>query len=150
MNFLLVFSFFLVFTDLVQGLIFTLVHSFNHEWKKTNVKVLFSSHGQQGTFTEVPATNVRRVIAQRLTQSKTTIPHAYASIDCDMAAVIKLRKDLAKGENQLTHEANSYIKSRLLIFVKLGFHIAVEAQKFEPKTEKVIEASSKATKTPLC
>ncbi|XP_061533585.1 pyruvate dehydrogenase protein X component, mitochondrial isoform X1 [Phycodurus eques] len=49
-----------------------------------------------GTFTELPASNVRRVIAQRLTQSKTTIPHAYASVDCDMAAVMNLRKDLAK------------------------------------------------------
>lgn len=52
----------------------------------------------QGTFTEIPASNVRRVIAQRLTQSKTTIPHAYASVDCDMAAVMSLRKTLAKGK----------------------------------------------------
>lgn len=52
----------------------------------------------QGTFTEIPASNIRRVIAQRLTQSKTTIPHAYASVDCDMAAVMHLRKDLAKGK----------------------------------------------------
>lgn len=52
----------------------------------------------QGTFTEIPATNVRRVIAQRLTESKTTIPHAYATVDCDMAAVMNLRKSLAKGK----------------------------------------------------
>ncbi|XP_061825949.1 pyruvate dehydrogenase protein X component, mitochondrial [Nerophis lumbriciformis] len=52
--------------------------------------------GAPGTFTELPASNVRRVIAQRLTQSKTTIPHAYASVDCNMAAVMALRKDLAK------------------------------------------------------
>ncbi|TNN87842.1 Pyruvate dehydrogenase protein X component, mitochondrial [Liparis tanakae] len=52
--------------------------------------------GAPGTFTEIPASNVRRVIAQRLTQSKTTIPHAYASVDCDMGAVMHLRKDLAK------------------------------------------------------
>ncbi|XP_068612928.1 pyruvate dehydrogenase protein X component-like [Brachionichthys hirsutus] len=52
--------------------------------------------GAPGTFTEIPASNIRRVIAQRLTQSKTTIPHAYASVDCDMAAVMHLRKDLAK------------------------------------------------------
>lgn len=54
----------------------------------------------QGTFTEIPASNVRRVIAQRLTQSKTTIPHAYASVDCDMAAVMNLRKNLAKGKTR--------------------------------------------------
>ncbi|KAK2866827.1 hypothetical protein Q8A67_024944 [Cirrhinus molitorella] len=51
--------------------------------------------GMPGTFTEIPASNVRRVIAQRLTQSKSTIPHAYASVDCDLGAVMKLRKQLA-------------------------------------------------------
>ncbi|XP_050960716.1 pyruvate dehydrogenase protein X component, mitochondrial isoform X1 [Labeo rohita] len=51
--------------------------------------------GTPGTFTEIPASNVRRVIAQRLTQSKSTIPHAYASVDCDLGAVMKLRKQLA-------------------------------------------------------
>ncbi|XP_067235328.1 pyruvate dehydrogenase protein X component, mitochondrial isoform X1 [Chanodichthys erythropterus] len=51
--------------------------------------------GLPGTFTDITASNVRRVIAQRLTQSKSTIPHAYASVDCDLGAVIKLRKQLA-------------------------------------------------------
>ncbi|CAJ1057426.1 pyruvate dehydrogenase protein X component%2C mitochondrial [Xyrichtys novacula] len=63
--------------------------------------------GAPGTFTEIPATNVRRVIAQRLTQSKTTIPHAYASVDCDMAAVMHLRKDLAK--EQIKVSVNDFI-----------------------------------------
>ncbi|XP_041074782.1 pyruvate dehydrogenase protein X component, mitochondrial [Polyodon spathula] len=49
-----------------------------------------------GTFTEFPSSNVRRVIAKRLTESKTTIPHSYASIDCDLGAVQQLRMDLAK------------------------------------------------------
>lgn len=60
----------------------------------------------QGTFTEIPASNVRRVIAQRLTQSKTTIPHAYASVDCDMAAVMNLRKTLAKGKTSTEVQKN--------------------------------------------
>uniref|UniRef100_A0AAY5EAQ7 Dihydrolipoamide acetyltransferase component of pyruvate dehydrogenase complex n=1 Tax=Electrophorus electricus TaxID=8005 RepID=A0AAY5EAQ7_ELEEL len=54
--------------------------------------------GAPGTFTEVPASNVRRVIAQRLTQSKSTIPHAYASVDCDLGAILELRKELAQEE----------------------------------------------------
>ncbi|XP_077178260.1 pyruvate dehydrogenase protein X component, mitochondrial isoform X2 [Paroedura picta] len=49
-----------------------------------------------GTFTEIPASNVRRVIAKRLTESKTTIPHSYATADCDLGAVLKLRQELAK------------------------------------------------------
>ncbi|XP_047202338.1 pyruvate dehydrogenase protein X component, mitochondrial [Girardinichthys multiradiatus] len=63
--------------------------------------------GAPGNFTEIPATTIRRVIAQRLTESKTTIPHAYASIDCDMAAVMKLRKDLAK--DQIKVSVNDFI-----------------------------------------
>lgn len=53
----------------------------------------------QGAFTEVPASNIRRVFAKRVTESKTTIPHAYVTADCDLGAVLKLRQELAKGES---------------------------------------------------
>ncbi|KAM6937483.1 pyruvate dehydrogenase protein X component, mitochondrial [Xenentodon cancila] len=72
--------------------------------------------GAPGTFTEVPASNVRRVIAQRLTQSKTTIPHAYASVDCDVAAVMKLRKDLAK--EQIKVSVNDFIIKAAAVTLK--------------------------------
>uniref|UniRef100_A0A8C5MUV5 Dihydrolipoamide acetyltransferase component of pyruvate dehydrogenase complex n=1 Tax=Leptobrachium leishanense TaxID=445787 RepID=A0A8C5MUV5_9ANUR len=49
-----------------------------------------------GTFSEIPTSNIRKVIAKRLTESKSTIPHSYASTDCDLGAVLKLRKELAK------------------------------------------------------
>lgn len=61
----------------------------------------------QGTFTDVTASNVRRVIAQRLTQSKSTIPHAYASVDCDLGAIIQLRKQLAAGERSISLRSNT-------------------------------------------
>ncbi|CAH1247547.1 DLAT [Branchiostoma lanceolatum] len=47
-----------------------------------------------GTFVDIPLTNVRKVIASRLLQSKTTIPHYYLSVDINMDSVIALRKDL--------------------------------------------------------
>ncbi|XP_071625298.1 dihydrolipoyllysine-residue acetyltransferase component of pyruvate dehydrogenase complex, mitochondrial isoform X1 [Heliangelus exortis] len=47
-----------------------------------------------GTFTDVPISNIRRVIAQRLMQSKQTIPHYYLSIDVNMGEVLLLRKEL--------------------------------------------------------
>ncbi|KAM4572287.1 pyruvate dehydrogenase protein X component, mitochondrial [Odontesthes bonariensis] len=72
--------------------------------------------GAPGTFTEVPASNVRRVIAQRLTQSKTTIPHAYASVDCDMGAVMQLRKDLAK--EQIKVSVNDFIIKAAAVTLK--------------------------------
>lgn len=49
-----------------------------------------------GTFTEIPTSNIRKVIAKRLTESKSSIPHAYATTDCDLGAVLRLRKELAK------------------------------------------------------
>ncbi|XP_077372072.1 pyruvate dehydrogenase protein X component, mitochondrial [Festucalex cinctus] len=72
--------------------------------------------GAPGTFTELPASNVRRVIAQRLTQSKTTIPHAYASVDCDMAAVMKLRNDLA--QDQIKVSVNDFIIKAAAVTLK--------------------------------
>ncbi|XP_007610470.1 pyruvate dehydrogenase protein X component, mitochondrial isoform X2 [Cricetulus griseus] len=51
-----------------------------------------------GTFTEIPASNIRRVIAKRLTESKSTVPHAYATADCDLGAVLKVRQDLVKDD----------------------------------------------------
>lgn len=49
-------------------------------------------------FTEIPASDTRRVIAKKLTESKTTVPHAYASADCDLGAILNLRQELAKGK----------------------------------------------------
>ncbi|XP_009071550.1 PREDICTED: dihydrolipoyllysine-residue acetyltransferase component of pyruvate dehydrogenase complex, mitochondrial, partial [Acanthisitta chloris] len=48
----------------------------------------------EGTFTDIPISNIRRVIAQRLMQSKQTIPHYYLSIDINMEQVLVLRKEL--------------------------------------------------------
>ncbi|XP_015273509.1 PREDICTED: dihydrolipoyllysine-residue acetyltransferase component of pyruvate dehydrogenase complex, mitochondrial [Gekko japonicus] len=53
-----------------------------------------------GAFTDIPITNIRKVIAQRLMQSKQTIPHYYLSVDIDMGEILVLRKEL----NQETPE----------------------------------------------
>ena len=45
-------------------------------------------------FTDVPHTQVRRVIAARLTASKATVPHAYARADARLTAVASLRAAL--------------------------------------------------------
>lgn len=45
-------------------------------------------------FVDIPHTMMRKVIAERLTFSKTTIPHAYSSIRCNLDALLSLRKSL--------------------------------------------------------
>jgi len=47
----------------------------------------------------IPHTNMRKVIARRLTEAKQTIPHIYLTIDCEIDELLKLRKQLnAKAE----------------------------------------------------
>lgn len=47
-----------------------------------------------GIYVDIPLTNVRQIIAKRLLQSKTTIPHYYLSVDVEMDDVLALRKEL--------------------------------------------------------
>ena len=44
--------------------------------------------------TDTPHTNMRRTIAKRLAESKATVPHTYASTNCVMDNLLKLRKGL--------------------------------------------------------
>ncbi|MCS6986616.1 MAG: 2-oxo acid dehydrogenase subunit E2 [Sphingomonadaceae bacterium] len=45
-------------------------------------------------FELVPLGSVRRTIARRLTEAKTTIPHFYLSIDCRLDALLALRAEI--------------------------------------------------------
>ena len=47
-----------------------------------------------GGYAELPLSNMRKVIARRLTESKQTVPHFYLSMDCALDALLKLRKEL--------------------------------------------------------
>ena len=48
--------------------------------------------GQKHTL--VPHSSMRKVIAKRLLESKQQVPHFYASIDCELDALLKLRGEL--------------------------------------------------------
>jgi len=48
-------------------------------------------------YTDVELTNMRRVIAKRLTDSKQTAPHGYSSATSDITAASKLRKEYIKS-----------------------------------------------------
>ncbi|XP_004627106.1 pyruvate dehydrogenase protein X component, mitochondrial [Octodon degus] len=69
-----------------------------------------------GTFTEIPASNIRRVIAKRLTESKSTIPHAYATASCDLGAVLKVRQDLVRDDIKVS--VNDFIIKAAAVTLK--------------------------------
>jgi len=49
---------------------------------------------EQGTYEVVPHDNMRKTIATRLTQAKTTIPHFYLTIDCELDNLLEARQRL--------------------------------------------------------
>ncbi|GBE43223.1 MAG TPA: pyruvate dehydrogenase complex dihydrolipoamide acetyltransferase [Rhizobiales bacterium] len=49
---------------------------------------------EPGTYEVVPHSNMRRIIASRLTLAKSTIPHFYLSVDCRLDALLAARKRL--------------------------------------------------------
>uniref|UniRef100_A0A3Q3IZL1 Acetyltransferase component of pyruvate dehydrogenase complex n=1 Tax=Monopterus albus TaxID=43700 RepID=A0A3Q3IZL1_MONAL len=74
-----------------------------------------------GTFTDIPLSNIRKVIAQRLLQSKQTIPHYYLSVDVNMDQVLELRKELneVKAQNIKLSVNDFLIKASALACLKV-------------------------------
>uniref|UniRef100_A0AAY4CN85 Acetyltransferase component of pyruvate dehydrogenase complex n=1 Tax=Denticeps clupeoides TaxID=299321 RepID=A0AAY4CN85_9TELE len=75
-----------------------------------------------GSFTDIPVSNIRRVIAQRLMQSKQTIPHYYLSVDVNMDQVLELRRELnmeVKADNLKLSVNDFIIKASALACLKV-------------------------------
>jgi pyruvate dehydrogenase E2 component (dihydrolipoamide acetyltransferase) len=49
---------------------------------------------EPGTYEVVPHDNMRRIIAERLSVAKSTIPHFYLTVDCKLDALLSARKRL--------------------------------------------------------
>jgi pyruvate dehydrogenase E2 component (dihydrolipoamide acetyltransferase) len=57
----------------------------------------------------VPLTPMRRIVGERMTQSKQTAPHFYLSMDIDMSAVNKLRTEWKQRGADNTPSINDFI-----------------------------------------
>ena len=51
----------------------------------------------------IPATGVRKIIAERMLQSKLTIPHFYLTIEADMTAASEIREQMKKDKQYFSH-----------------------------------------------
>jgi len=45
-------------------------------------------------FTKIPNSNMRKVIARRLTESKQQVPHFYLTVECELDKLLDVRKDI--------------------------------------------------------
>jgi len=58
-------------------------------------------------YEDIELTNVRKIIASRLTESKQQIPHSYNSISCNVDSIIELRSSLK--ENGIKLSMNDFV-----------------------------------------
>ncbi|MBB3771343.1 pyruvate dehydrogenase E2 component (dihydrolipoamide acetyltransferase) [Angulomicrobium tetraedrale] len=58
---------------------------------------LAKAYYEPGTYEEIPLDGMRRVIAQRMTEARQTVPTFYLTVDCDVDALLKLREELNKS-----------------------------------------------------
>lgn len=65
-------------------------------------------HAMPGTFADSKNSNMRKIIARRLAESKATVPHVYETVDCEIDAVLTFRKRLQK-EYEVSVSVNDVI-----------------------------------------
>ena len=60
----------------------------------TSVSAPLAAAAANATFTEIPHSSMRRAIARRLTESKSTVPHFYLKADCVVDKLLQARLDV--------------------------------------------------------
>jgi len=63
-------------------------------------------------YRDVPSSNIRKIIAQRLVESKQTIPHFYLSIECNVDKLLEVREDINKSfqeDSKIKISVNDFI-----------------------------------------
>ena len=62
----------------------------------------------QGSFEDIPNNKMRKIIAQRLTESKSQVPHFYTSMQVELDSILALRKKLAQ-EHDVKVSVNDFV-----------------------------------------
>jgi len=81
--------------------------SFTPATSSVNAQALADAYGIPYTLT--PNSGVRKVIARRLSESKQTVPHFYLTVDCELDALLSLRKQLNDSMDGLKISVNDFI-----------------------------------------
>ncbi len=61
-------------------------------------------------YKEIPNNNIKKITAKRLLESKTTVPHFYLTIDCQIDELLKVRETLNKaGRDKYKLSVNDFV-----------------------------------------
>ncbi len=73
-------------------------------------------------FTEITHSNMRMVIADRLTKSSNQIPHFFLTIECEIERLLEMRKDLnnraPEGEGSYKLSVNDFVVRAVALAIK--------------------------------
>jgi pyruvate dehydrogenase E2 component (dihydrolipoamide acetyltransferase) len=69
------------------------------------------------TTTEVPHTGMRKAIARRLTESKSTVPHFYLVADCRVDRLVALRKEVNESASVKVSINDFVLKASAMAFI---------------------------------
>ena len=61
------------------------------------------------TYSQEPLSGMRKVIAQRLTEAKQTVPHFYLTLDCEVDELLKVRKELNNRLDGVKISVNDFV-----------------------------------------
>jgi pyruvate dehydrogenase E2 component (dihydrolipoamide acetyltransferase) len=70
-------------------------------------------------YEEVPLTSMRRVIAKRMQEAKATIPHFYLTVDCEIDALMRMRKEINDNADVKVSVNDFVIKAVALTLMKV-------------------------------
>lgn len=71
-----------------------------------------------GEYEVIPHSNMRRIIAQRLTEAKQTIPHYYVTMDCEIDALLDARKELNRWSDAAKISVNDFVIKAVAMALK--------------------------------
>ena len=72
---------------------------------------VLDARGRKPRFTDIPVTNIRNVIAKRLSESKQTVPHQYSSAKINVGAANELRNVIQDGLTILLQRSSDNVES---------------------------------------
>ena len=79
---------------------------------------------EDGSYEEIPHNAMRRIVAERLTESKQTVPHFYLTIECELDKLLAMRKDIngqapeVEGKPAYKISVNDFVIKALALALK--------------------------------
>lgn len=71
--------------------------------QKSTPSTVNAFDNMQPQYVDLPVSSMRKVIAKRLSESKQTIPHFYLTVECNIDALLDLRKQInEKGDHKVS------------------------------------------------